>query len=201
MKIDISLDACLIPGFVRIAPAAAPGVDIVSDLKSALPLPDHSAEFVMASRTLAYADELNTLLQEIYRICAHKAVVCVLAPYAHSFCHISNPELKHKFDEYTPRYWTPRFSQPPYGPRCPDIPGYPPAAPPFDFRLLRMELFYRHPYRMPWFEDEELEVLKTLQANVVHEIMYHFAVVKQPVETRELEELSRGVYPEPPGLR
>lgn len=60
-----------------------------------------------------------------------------------------------------------------------------------------MELFYQHPYEDPLYETEELEILKTLQANVVHEIMYHFVVVKHNINDQELELMSRSHYPEP----
>ncbi|MFB6367284.1 hypothetical protein ACFCP7_25200 [Paenibacillus elgii] len=148
-----------------------------------LPLPDHSVEFVMASRSLPYVhNNFKSLMAELYQLCVHKAVVCILAPYAHSFAHISNPLFKHKFDEYTPRYLTTSFFQPSQGAVCPYLYAYWPETPlPYDFRLLCMELFYQVPFVPPFYELEELEVLKTLQANVVQEIMYHFVVIKEPV--------------------
>lgn len=154
----------------------------------------------MASRVMPYVSDLYAAMAEIYRICTHKAVVCILSPYAHSFPHASNPMFKQKFDEYTPRYFTGSFFQPPAGPLCPEIPDYPAPVPPFDFRLLRMELFYQYPFDDSLYETEELEVLKALQSNVVHEIMYHFAVVKQAVTPEELEFMSRQVHPEPQAL-
>lgn len=72
--------------------------------------------------------------------------------------------------------------------------------PPFDFRLLRMELFYQYPYDDNLYDAEELEVLKTLQSNVIHEIMYHFAVIKREITDEELEAMSRKVLPEPQAL-
>ena len=54
-----------------------------------------------------------------------------------------------------------------------------------------MELFYQYPFDDSLYEAEELEVLKTLQANVIHEIMYHFAVIKQDISREELEAMSR----------
>jgi hypothetical protein len=175
-------------------------VDIVCDICEGIPLPDNTAEFVMASRVMPYVNDLFAALSEIHRISTHKAVVCILSPYAHSFPHISNPMFKQKFDEYTPRYLTGSFFQPSLSPISPEITDYPAPAPPFDFRLLRMELFYQYPFDDSLYETEELEVLKTLQSNVVHEIMYHFAVIKQEISREELEAMSRKVYPEPRAL-
>ncbi len=45
-------------------------------------------------------------MDEIYRICRHKAVVCIVASYAHVNPHIVNPHYKQLFNERSPRYWT-----------------------------------------------------------------------------------------------
>ncbi|UYO03968.1 hypothetical protein K2F33_30740 [Paenibacillus sp. PSB04] len=37
----------------------------------------------MASHSLQYVDDLEAVMDEIYRICRHKAVVCIVASYAH----------------------------------------------------------------------------------------------------------------------
>ncbi|WP_339316359.1 methyltransferase domain-containing protein [Paenibacillus sp. FSL R10-2734] len=197
MRIDIGCGSSKEAGYLGIDHIAGPDVDIVCDINQGIPLPDNTAEFVMASRVLPYMDDLFAVMSEIHRICIHKAVVCILAPYAHSFAHMSNPAFKQKFDEYTPRYLTGSFFQPPSGPVCPAISDYPIPVPPFDYRLLRMELFYQLPYEDPLYETEELEILKTLQANVVHEIMYHFTVIKEEISIHELELMSRGHYAEP----
>jgi len=197
LRIDIGCGSNKEAGYLGIDRIAGPNVDIVCDISQGIPLPDNTAEFVMASRVLPYIDDLSAVMSEIHRISTHKAIVCILAPYAHSFVHMSNPSFKQKFDEYTPRYFTGSFFQPPSGPVCPSIPDYPIPVPPFDYRLLRMELFYQYPYEDPLYETEELEILKTLQANVVHEIMYHFTVIKENISIHELELMSRGLYAEP----
>lgn len=197
MKVDIGRMLAKEAGFVGVRPSPGPDADIVCDLDTGILLPDNCAGFVMAARVLPYVDDLLSVMSEIYRICAHQAVVCILAPYAHSFVHSSNPLFKQKFDEYTPRYFTDHFYQPEGTGICPEIPDYPPFTPPFDFRLLRMELFYQYPYDTGLYEAEELEVLKTLQANVVHEIMYHFVAVKQELTQQELRALSRKTHQEP----
>ena len=200
MLIDIGCGASKEAGYLGIDRIAGPGVDMVCDINEGIPLPDNTAEFVMASRVLPYVDDLFAVMTEIHRVSIHKAVVCILAPYAHSFVHMSNPTFKQKFDEYTPRYLTDCFYQPPYSPLCPEIPDYPIPVPPFDYRLLRMELFYQFPFEQPLYETEELEVLKHLQANVVHEIMYHFTVIKKNISIQELELMCRKQYPEPHAL-
>lgn len=200
MRIDIGCGSSKETGYLGIDRISSPSVDMVCDINEGIPLPDNSAEFVMASRVLPYVNNLFAVMGEIYRISIHKAVICILAPYAHSFPHISNPLFKQKFDEYTPRYFTRDFYQPSCGTLSPPVPDYPVPAPPFDFRLLRMEMFYQYPFNDSLYETEELEVLKMLQSNVVHEIMYHFAVIKQEITLEELEAMSRYRYPEPRAL-
>ncbi|WP_282942393.1 hypothetical protein [Paenibacillus sp. RC67] len=197
MKIDIGCGSNKHEGFWGIDRRALAGVDMVCDLNNPIPLPDDSVEYVLASRSLPYVNDLFGIMTEIYRLCTHKAVVCILAPYAHSFVHMSNPILKQKFDEFTPRYLTSSFFQPSQGARCPELLYDLDSPPPFDFRLLRMELFYQTPFVPPLYELEELEVLKTLQANIVQEIMYHLVVVKKRITSGELELMSRRSYPEP----
>lgn len=102
LKIDIGCGSNKEAGYLGIDRIAGPVVDIVCDICQEIPLPDNSAEFVMASRVLPYVDNLFAAMAEIHRISIHKAVVCILAPYAHSFAHMSNPSFKQKFDEYTP---------------------------------------------------------------------------------------------------
>ncbi|MBD2868762.1 class I SAM-dependent methyltransferase [Paenibacillus arenilitoris] len=197
MKLDLGCGDRKQPGFHGMNDRPLAGVDVVGSLNERLPFPDDAAEFVMAVRSLPYVRDLFAVLSEVYRVCAHKAVVCILAPYAHSFRHRSNPHFNHLFDEHTPRHLTSCFFQPSLGQLSPEITPYEGPPPPFDFRLLRMEMFYLPPFRSPLFEEEELEILQQLQLNVVDEVMYHFLVVKESIAGDELDRLSRLTMTEP----
>lgn len=198
MKLDIGCGANKQPGYYGIDRTALPGVNLVSDLNSEIPFPDNSVELVLVSRMLAYVDNLNHALKELYRVCTHGAIICLLCPYAHNFRYSSNPYLKHRFDEHTPRYLTTTFRQPPGSLQCPALVPYQYfPSPPYDFRLLRMELFYNQSYLSELYEPEELELLKELQANVVDEIMYHYVVVKGPMTENEWLTLCEQSLPEP----
>lgn len=201
MKLDLGCGKHKQPGFIGMNRHAGEGVDVIGDLNGKLPFQDDSVEFVMAARSLPFVQDLNMVLSEIYRICMHKAVVCILAPYAHTYRHSSNPFLKHKFDEYTPRYLTRQFYQPQKGPPSPENPHYCHPDPPFDFRLLHMEMFYNAALWSPLYEQEDLETLHQLQINTVDEIMYHFLAVKNTITEEELEYLSRMTHAEPECVR
>ncbi|MCD1257366.1 class I SAM-dependent methyltransferase [Paenibacillus athensensis] len=199
MKLDLGCGSAKQAGFFGIDKRRLPDVDLVCDLEAGIPLPDHSADLVLACRLLPYIRDLPRLMAEIYRVCTHQAIVCVLVPYARNLRHMSNPLLHQKFDEYSPRYWTPHFFQPPDASPCPPLDSYAEAEPPpYDFRLLRQEFFYEPAYRSPLYEKEELMILKDLQLDVVSEIMFHLVVVKKDIGFDELEWLSRRAYFEPP---
>jgi ubiquinone/menaquinone biosynthesis C-methylase UbiE len=198
LKLDLGCGGSKHPDFFGIDRHPRDGVDLVWDINNGIPLPDQSVEWVMACRILPYVHDLQAVLSEIYRVSIHKAVVCILAPYAHSFRHASNPQLRHRFDEHTPRYFTKHFYQPLQGPVSPNASIYAESEDiPYDLRLIRMEYFYHDVFRTPMYESEELENLLQLQANVVDEIMYHFVVVKEEIAEYELEQLSRQNHLEP----
>ncbi|MBM7563208.1 methyltransferase domain-containing protein [Paenibacillus sacheonensis] len=198
MKLDIGCGSFKRPDYYGIDRLSLPGINLVSDLNEALPFPDHSVTSVAVCRMLPYVDNLAFTLAELYRISKHGAILTLLCPYAHHFRHSSNPYLKHRFDEHTPRYLTNRFMQPEEGAACPPLAPYDyvPALP-YDFRLLHMELFYEPAYSPPLYEPDELEMLKELQANVVSEILYRFVVVKGQLSLGAWQELCQTSYSEP----
>ncbi len=197
MKVDIGCGCNKQPGYFGIDCREIPEADLVWDINKPIPLPDNSIEFVMASRSLSYVDNLFSVLGDLYRLCAHKAVMCILAPYAHSFVHLTNPNVKQRFDESSPRYWTSHFHEPSHGTSCPPPSPYEGEEPPFDFRLLRMEFRYAPEFSPPDYELEELEMLQRVQSNVVDEILYYVVAVKAPISQEELERLEGQIYPLP----
>lgn len=204
MHIDLGCGHHKHLNFFGIDRVQVPGVDLVCDMNNGIPLPDNSVEFVMASRSLPYVTDLFAVMSELYRICTHKAIVCILSPYAHHFRHSSNPYLKQKFDEYTPRYLTNTFLQPAGSPICPPVPEYLEHIVPFDFRLVRMEFFYEPPFSTTLYEQDELDMLQYVQPNLISEIMYHFVVVKNDMRIDDWHRICQKKYDEPgwvPSLR
>jgi SAM-dependent methyltransferase len=197
VKLDIGCGLNKHPGFLGIDIEPFAGVDLIWDINKRIPLPDHCIEFIMASRSLCYVDDLFNVLADLYRLCVHKAVICILAPYAHNFNHISNPYLKQRFDESSPRYWTSYFYQPPHGPTSPELTVYAEHKPEFDFRLLQMQFIYGDEFDSSFYDVEELETLQRFQPNMVNEILYFITAVKQPITNSELDFLSRQSFPLP----
>ncbi|MFD0588326.1 hypothetical protein ACFQZE_09960 [Paenibacillus sp. GCM10027627] len=197
MKIDLGCGPNKHDGYFGIDKRRIADVDLVWDINESIPLPSDSVEFVMASRSLPYVNDLFKVMADLYRLCSHKAVVCILAPYAHHFDHMANPYIKQRFDESSPRYWTPSFYEPSHGFKCPELSPYADSSPPFDFRLLHMELLYDSEFDLSLYDSEELGTIQRFQPNAAVEIVYYVAAVKKVIAEEELDELSRGVYPRP----
>ncbi|NBD25824.1 methyltransferase domain-containing protein [Paenibacillus glycinis] len=185
---------------IDIMPSVHP--DIVHDLNDRLPLEDNSVSFLLASRSLEYAKDLGSVMKEIYRVCKHKAVVCIVAPHAQAAIHIANPAVRSHFNEYTPYYLTPKEHHR-------EIVSASQFSPEFiaeedlgvDFRLLRMEFFYFPLYLSPLYEPGERIGLMDVQHNMVDEILYHFAVVKEPVTKQECSILAGSQLEEPARIK
>lgn len=183
-----------------------PETDIVHDFNQRLPLEDNSVDFVMASHSLQYVNDLQAVMEDIYRVCRHKAVVCIVAPYAHVASHIVNPEYKQLFNEYSPLYWTKHaetilttlgsneflFSpQKTWSVQDAD------SRINIDFRALCMDFFYFSSFR-EGYEDFELALLRQSQLNVASQIMYQLLVVKEPINDDDILMLKNTIWFEEP---
>lgn len=173
--------------------AASVNPDIEHDLNVRLPLEDDSVSFLLASRSLEYATDLGSVMKEIYRVCAHKAIVCIVAPHAQAAIHVANPSIRSHFNEYTPYYLTPKEHHREIVSAAQFSPEFiPPEPVEVDFRLLRMEFFYFPLYLSPLYEASERMSLMEVQLNMVDEILYHFVVVKQPISKEECNRIAGG---------
>ncbi|QHW34075.1 class I SAM-dependent methyltransferase [Paenibacillus rhizovicinus] len=171
--------------------AASASPDILHDLNDRLPLEEDSVSYLLASRSLEYATDLRGVMQEIYRVCKHKAVVCIVAPHAQAAIHIANPSIRSYFNEYTPYYLTPKEHHHEIVSAAQFSPEFIPAEEiEVDFRLLRMEFFYFPLYLSPLYDPGERMSLMEVQLNMVDEILYHFVVVKQPITKEEISRIA-----------
>ncbi|WP_068776001.1 methyltransferase domain-containing protein [Paenibacillus sp. FJAT-26967] len=202
MKIDLGCGSRKHPGFIGLDRISLPGVDVECDLNTGIPCEDHSVDFVMASRSLEYMDDLMGIMREIYRVCRHKAIVCILAPYAHTSYHLTNPYFRSYFDEHLPRYLTDEMYL--YNPIQqnqyiiePLAGGDREGRGGIDFRLLQCEFYYMPPYQSPIYDEEDKRALRQSSLNVVDEILYYFVAAKEPITAEELEELAQHTYLEP----
>lgn len=188
MRVDLGCGLQKHPNTWGLDKVEYPGVDAVCDFNTGIPLEDQSVDFLLAAHSLQYALDLMFVMAEIYRVCKHKAVVCILAPYTNNSYHQANPYYRYLFNEHTPHYLT---REEPFSVLNPN------SSLNIDFRLIRQELFYMPEFTTSLYEEEDRIILRQSQLNVVDEIMFHFAVIKEPVSHEEIQEMSRGNLEEP----
>lgn len=200
MKVDLGCGSQKNPGFIGVDRQQGPDVDLTCDIQRGIPLSDDSVDLLFAVHSLQYVDPLLNTMKEIYRICKHKAVVCIIAPYAHTYYHAVNPHYKSWFNEYSPLFFTNRLYRDSYLSEMPYTASPLPAsdeASGINFQLLNMELFYLEPFRPPLYEEDEQNIVRQIQPNVVDEIMFHFLVVKEPITKEEIEDIAMRRLDEP----
>ncbi|UHA72552.1 class I SAM-dependent methyltransferase [Paenibacillus sp. 481] len=206
MRIDLGCGIHKHPRCIGLDSHPYPGVDKVCDLNEGIPLPDDSVDFMIASNILQYLNNAEHIVQEMYRVCKHGTVVCLVVPYAHVTSHITHPEYRQLFDEHSPRHWTKNS----YTPMNAEEYLQPLDAgwslmnekiedserTPLDFRLVRIEYFYFPEYRC-LYDEVELRRLRQSQLNVVYQLMLHLVTVKGDMDELELESLTLQPMEEP----
>ena len=187
MKLDLGCGPNGLPGFVGVDRFPLPGVQVVADLDKPLPFKEDSIELVHAAHSLEHVSDLTFTMRELYRVCKHKAQICIVAPYYEQKLNLANPYHLQVFNEHTPRFWT----------SCPwasidKKEYYHPHAvtwglsqsdnsnPGLEIRLLRMEFFY-----FPRFNSMDASCLRELRqhlTDVCHQVVYHLVVWKEDNE-------------------
>lgn len=203
VRVDLGCGKKKQPGFIGIDRYPLPGVDIIADMNKGLPLADNSADYLVASHSLEHVDDFIFTMQEIYRVCKHMALVCIVAPYYHTSANMANPFHRQAFNEHTPRFlttsnWTPVNKLDYESPGVPEwgLAESDNSKSTIDFRCLRMELFNFPQYRQ--LDENEKRRLRQSLLNVVDTIMYHLLAVKEPISDQELEHIASTIkYEEP----
>lgn len=193
------------PGYIGIDRFPLPGVDIVADLNEGLPLEDNSIDIVYASHSLEHLNDISNIMSEIYRICKHKAIVHIRAPYFMTSLNIANHYHKLIFNEDTFRLFTN------YPTKMVDAEEYycPQArewgqgqsdnsSMKIEFTMLKMEFFYYKEYSH--LTEQEKRRARRAFSNVCDQIYYVLAVNKEekPLtddECRKLLSRAKGLEP------
>lgn len=105
-KIEIGCGKTKTEGYIGMDRFQLPGVDIVADLNDTFPIEDNSVDVVYACHSLEHLDSMEKTMSEIYRICKHKAIVQVLAPYYYATLNTANFYHVNVFNEDTFRFFT-----------------------------------------------------------------------------------------------
>ena len=105
-KVEIGCGKTKTEGYIGMDRFQLPGVDIVADLNNIFPIEDNSVDVVYACHSLEHLDSMEKTMSEIYRICKHKAIVQVLAPYYYATLNTANFYHLNVFNEDTFRFFT-----------------------------------------------------------------------------------------------
>ena len=81
VTIDVGCGAKKLPGAFGLDRRPHPGVDVVFDFESGLPLKSASVEVVYLSHVLEHIQRLIPFMEEVYRVCRPGGEVRVVVPY------------------------------------------------------------------------------------------------------------------------
>ncbi|MFC3799813.1 class I SAM-dependent methyltransferase [Cohnella sp. GCM10012308] len=202
MKIDLGCGYNKQPGYVGIDRFQTPDTQIVCDIDEGLPLEENSVTYLIASHSLEHVGDLMETMEEIYRVCQHKAIVVIAAPYYQTSLNVANPYHKHAFNEHTARF----FTNDPES-LIPEEDYYFPHAVAWglgssdnsnlkmDFRCIKMEYFYFPEYQA--LSEEAKRSARQHSFNVVDQILIHLVVVKEDISKVELLDIQTGPLEEP----
>lgn len=179
-------------GYIGIDRFSLPNVDIVADLDLGIPLEDNSVDVIFCSHSLEHFNNLSNIISEIYRVCKHKSIVNILAPYYFETVNFANFYHKQVFNESTFRFFTndsknsidtkdyynPHASF--WGLASSDNSNYE-----INLHTLNIEYFY-FPSFANLNEDEKRNARRSL-LNVCDQIYYSLAVNKSRVEFTDEE--------------
>lgn len=105
-KVEIGCGKTKTEGYIGMDRFQLPGVDIVADLNDTFPIESDSVDVVYACHSLEHLASMEKTMSEIYRICKHKAIVQVLAPYYYATLNTANFYHVNVFNEDTFRFFT-----------------------------------------------------------------------------------------------
>ncbi|HWH88320.1 MAG TPA: methyltransferase domain-containing protein [Pseudomonas sp.] len=184
MKLDIGCGPKCLPGFVGVDRFPLPGVQVVADLDKPLPFEDNSIELVHAAHSLEHVSDLMFTMRELYRVCKHKAQICIVVPYYEQKLNLANPYHLQVFNEHTPRFWSscswaPIDKKEYYHPHAVTwgLSQSDNSDPGLEIRLLRMEFFY-----FPRFNKMDPDCRREMRqhlTDVCHQVAYHLVVWKE----------------------
>lgn len=186
-KVEIGCGSTKTEGYIGIDRFPLPGVDLIVDLNNQrLPFEDSSVDVIYACHSLEHLDSLEKIIFDIYRVCKHKSIVMILAPYSATSTNLANPYHKTIFNEDTFRFFSSNSTQRilPREYACPHAMNWgleqsDNSEIKVELEILSMEYFYYQEYRH-LSEIEKLHARKSL-ANVCDQIYYVLAVNKSKV--------------------
>jgi len=167
MKIDLGCGKMKKDGYIGIDRVQTGAVDLVHDLATGIPLADDTVSAVYSNHCLEHLPDTVFIMQEIYRVCQHGAVVELRVPYAKSDGAFKDPTHKTFYTEKTFEYFAGDNDRFDY-------------ALGVRFTITRVSYIYSGPFRVMarFVPGVVLFPLRRLLWNVVHTVIVEMEVVK-----------------------
>lgn len=183
VKVELGCGTTKNEGYIGIDRFPLLGVDIVADLDKGIPLEDNSVDIIFCSHSLEHFDNLSNIVNEIYRVCKHKAIVNILVPYHMESVNLANFYHKQVFNESTFRFFTNDVKtsldiKDYYNPHASawGLASSDNSNSTINLVTLSMECFYFPGYES--FSDEEKRNARKSLVNVCDQIYYSLAINK-----------------------
>ncbi|MEK5257104.1 methyltransferase domain-containing protein [Paenibacillus sp. FSL F4-0125] len=106
VRVDLGCGHTKAEGYLGIDRFLLSGVDIAADVNNGIPLEDNSVDIMLCSHSLEHFDNIYFIMEEIYRVCKHGALIYVLSPYHMETVNFANFYHKQVFNEATFRFFT-----------------------------------------------------------------------------------------------
>lgn len=204
-KVEIGCGKTKTEGYIGVDRFPLEGVDIVADINEGLPFEENTVDVIFACHSLEHMDDLQQVMDEIFRICKHGAIVNILAPYYNTNTNIANFFHKINFNEDTMRFFSSEKTSVINPKEYYNAHSYNWGLGTSDnseiscnLTILDMEFFYFPEYN--FLNDEEKRNARRSLSNVCDQICYSLVVNKQemPFELFEIEyyrELAKKLMP------
>ena len=99
VKVDLGCGQRKSKGYLGLDRFHLPGVDIVADLNTGIPLEDNTVDIMLCSHSLEHFDDIYFIMEEIYRVSKHNSLIYVLAPYHMETVNFANFYHKQVFNK------------------------------------------------------------------------------------------------------
>lgn len=204
-KVEIGCGKTKTEGYIGVDRFPLEGVDIVADINNGLPFETNSVDVIFACHSLEHMDDLQQIMDEIFRICKNGAIINILSPYYNTHTNIANFFHKINFNEDTMRFFSTEVTSVinPEEYRIPHAQVWGLGTSDnseinCNLTILDMEFFYFPEYN--FLNDEEKRNARRSLNNVCDQISYSLVVNKQekPFELFEIEyyrELAKKLMP------
>lgn len=204
-KVEIGCGKTKTEGYIGVDRFELDGVDIVADINEGLPFETNSVDVIFACHSLEHMENLQNVMDEIFRISKHGAIINILAPYYNTYTNIANFFHKINFNEDTMRFFSSEETSVINLDEYYNAHSYNWGLATSDnselscnLTILDMEFFYFPEYN--FLNDDEKRNARRSLSNVCDQIYYSLVVNKEkkPFEVFEIEyyrELAKKLTP------